>query len=74
VYVERLLSDADRLSAVFVCWFFTRDYDDWWESEIQFLPTAPLIRLWKDTGLYRGDGTARPALESWRAALARPRR
>ena len=66
--------DADRLSAVFVCWFFTRDYDSWWESEIRFLPNATLIRLWKDTGLYRGDGTPRPALETWRAALVRPRR
>jgi hypothetical protein len=73
LYVERLLSDADRLWAAFVCWFFTRDYDEWWESEIRFLPNAPLLRLWKDTGLYRGDGSPRPALETWRAALARPR-
>jgi hypothetical protein len=73
-YVERLLSDADRLSALFVCWFFTRDYDDFWEAELRHSPDANLIRLWKDTGLYRGDGTPRPALESWRARLARPRR
>jgi hypothetical protein len=54
--------------------FFTRDYDEMWESEIRFLPNNSLIRLWKDTGLYRGDGSPRPALERWRAALARPRR
>ncbi len=73
VYVERVLADADRLSAVFVTYFFTRDYDDFWTSEIQYLPEAPLLRLWKDTGLYAGDGRARPALASWRAALARRR-
>jgi hypothetical protein len=73
VYVDRLLADADRLSAVFVTYFFTRDYDDLWLSDMQYLPEAPLLRLWKDTGIYAGDGRARAALASWRAALARPR-
>jgi len=73
LYVERLLADSDRLSARFVCWFFSRDYDAFWESDLRFLPDAPLLRLWKDTGLYAGDGTARPALGPWRTALNRPR-
>jgi hypothetical protein len=72
-YVERLLSEADGLSAVFVNWFFTRDYDDLWEAELKDLPNASLLRLWKDTGVYAGDGRARPALASWRAVFARPR-
>ncbi len=44
------------------------------DPELQHLPDASLIRLWKDTGLYRGDGSPRPARDTWRAALARPRR
>jgi hypothetical protein len=73
LYVERLLAEADRLSALFVTWFFTRDYDDFWEAELRHLPAASLLRLWRDTGLYAGDGRARPALASWRSALARRR-
>ena len=74
LYVERLLADADRLSAVFVTWFFTRDYDAFWTSEIRFLDDAPLLRLWKDTGLYDGGGNQRPALAVWRDWLERPLR
>jgi hypothetical protein len=74
-YVERLLGDAERLNAVFVNYFFTRDYDDLWENRnLESDPSASLLRLWKDCGLYTGDGQARPALTSWRTMLVRPRR
>jgi hypothetical protein len=73
LYVERLLEDAERLRALFVTWFFTRDYDELWDAEMRLLPEAPLHRLWKDSGLYAGDGRPRPALNSWRRWLARPR-
>jgi len=73
-YVERLLADAEALSAGFVVWFFTRDFDDLWDAQLQFLPGASLFRLWKDCGLYDGAGGARPALTTWRGALALPRR
>jgi hypothetical protein len=68
-YVTRLLAEAGRLEAVFVTWFFTRDYDELWESDIRHLPNASLLRLWKDTGLYAGDGRPRPALTEWRRYL-----
>ncbi|NHZ86212.1 MAG: hypothetical protein GWP19_10065 [Planctomycetia bacterium] len=68
-YLERLLADSDSLSAAFVCWFFTRDFDDFWESDLKFNAAAPTIRLWKDTGLYDGQGNARPALTTWREYL-----
>jgi hypothetical protein len=71
-YAERLLREADRLSAAFVNWFITRDYDDLWRTHLDRLPNASLLRLWKDTGLYAGDGRPRRALEVWRGALARP--
>jgi hypothetical protein len=65
-YIERLLGDMNEMDALFVNWFFTRDYDDLWEAELKDLPGAPLFRLWKDVGLYAGDGTERPALVRWR--------
>ncbi|MCD4691206.1 hypothetical protein K8S17_07070 [bacterium] len=64
-YVERLLADCDELYASFVCWFLTRDYDDYWESDFQYDPGAATIRFWRDCGLYDGAGYARPALASW---------
>ncbi len=72
-YVRRLLDDSDRLSARFVTWFFTRDYDDFWQSDLRSSPIASVARLWKDTGLYDGAGAPRPALAAWRRRLALPR-
>ncbi len=68
-YIRRLLTDADTLEAEFVTLFFTRDFDEFWESYFKFLPEAPLARLWKDTGLYDGAGNPRPALDVWREYL-----
>jgi len=73
-YMEFLLRECATLDAVFINWFMTRDYDDLWTSEMQFLPEASLVRLWKDIGLYDGAGNGRPALETWRSTLALPRR
>jgi hypothetical protein len=70
LYVEWMLSECLRQETLFVCWFFTRDYDDFWETDLQYDDRASLLRLWKDTGLYDGDGGSRPALESWRKVLA----
>lgn len=71
-YLQRLLADADSLDAKFINWFFTRDYDDMWDSTLQYDSDAALLRLWKDTGLYDGAGNARLALTDWQAALATP--
>ncbi len=68
-YVTRLLEDCDELSASFVCWFLTRDFDDLWESDFQYAPDAATTRIWRDCGLYDGDGVARAGLASWRSVL-----
>ena len=73
-YVSRLLAAADALDAVFVNWFFTRDFDDFWESDFQYMPDAPLFRIWRDTGLYDGDGNKREGLGVWREWLEKERR
>ena len=71
-YIRLLLDEMDRLNGRFLVLFFTRDYDEFWESELQYYPNAQLIRTWRDTGLYDGAGNLRPALDTWRAALERP--
>jgi hypothetical protein len=72
-YIQRLINEMDELDGRFITLFFTRDYDDFWESYLQYDPNAPLIRTWRDTGLYDGQGNPRPALDTWRAALERPK-
>lgn len=72
VYVARVIAECDARNSAFLCWFFTRDFDAMWDSLLSTLPDAPIFRLWRDDGLYAGDGTERPALQTWRAALQRP--
>jgi hypothetical protein len=72
-YLARLLWDCDGLNAVFVNWFFTEDYDEFWASDMQYMPDAWLLRAWRDCGLYDGQGYPRIARTTWLDALARPR-
>ncbi len=73
-YVQWLLDECTRRNAAFINWFLVRDYDDMWVAELQSLPTAPIVRLWKDIGFYEGAGAARPALATWRSTLSLQRR
>ncbi|MGB7971278.1 MAG: hypothetical protein WCF31_04820 [Candidatus Deferrimicrobiaceae bacterium] len=73
-YVEFLLSSAEVLSARFVNYFVIRDYDALWDKILIGDPNASLVRLWRDTGLYDGDGAPRPSLSSWRSVFSRPLR
>lgn len=72
-YVERLISEAVNLDAVFVNWFFTRDFDDFWESHFQYFPEAATVRIWRDTGLYDGEGNPRDGLSTWQEYLGKKR-
>lgn len=72
-YVAWLVNQMDGRNARFITWFFTRDYDDFWESTFRHGSEAPILRIWKDTGMYDGAGHARPALTVWRERLLRPR-
>jgi hypothetical protein len=73
LYIQRLINEMDALDGKFITLFFTRDFDDLWESNLQDDPSAELIRIWRDAGLYDGPGNPRPALDTWKAALARPK-
>jgi hypothetical protein len=72
-YIQRIIDEMDKANGRFITLFFTQDYDDFWVSDLQFYPNAQLLRTWRDTGLYDGDGNNRPALETWLGALARPK-
>jgi hypothetical protein len=70
-FVDLILSEADQRNAEFVTWFFSRDYDVYWESTLRTQPDSALFRLWKDTGLYDGDGNPRMARDAWMSFLSR---
>ncbi|MBN2079510.1 MAG: hypothetical protein JW838_11135 [Spirochaetes bacterium] len=65
-YVNRLLSEADRLGLRFVVYFLVRDYDALW---VQLGSPENILKAWRDTGLYDENGNPRPALEAWRSRL-----
>jgi len=67
-YIGWLLNEAQARHAKLVINFVLRDYDALWEQ----IGGGDLASVWRDTGLYDEAGNARPALELWRAALARP--
>lgn len=69
-YFERLMDAADRHQFRFVINFVPADYDALCD-EIQ---CSDFSRIWRDTGLWDGQGNPRPALELWDAGLARPPR
>ncbi|GAB4366216.1 MAG: hypothetical protein Kow00128_09440 [Deltaproteobacteria bacterium] len=73
-YVEFLLAQTGALSGRFVNYFISRDYDPLFAKIPDSDPNKPLVRLWRDTGLYAEDGTARPSLSAWRSVLSRPLR
>ena len=67
-YISRLLQEANDRNFEFVINFIVRDYDALYE----WINGGDLELLWRDTGLYDEDGNSRPALDTWRAWLARP--
>ncbi|MDH5628108.1 MAG: hypothetical protein OEY69_07425, partial [Candidatus Krumholzibacteria bacterium] len=73
-YLSFVLDESDRLEAQFVSLLISRDYDVFWESTLKNHPDAATLRLWRDIGLYDGDGVARPALARWNVRLDRERR
>ncbi len=70
-WVDRLLTDMNTLQAPFVNWYFSRDYDALYETTLRSQGDSALSRLWKDDGLFAGDGTPRPSLTLWRSWLGR---
>lgn len=73
-FLGAMLAAAESLKMPFVVNFVLRDYDALWTKLYEpGTSEADVGLLWRDTGLYDADGNGRPALATWRAALARPR-
>ncbi|MGL4649397.1 MAG: hypothetical protein ACRC1H_08305, partial [Caldilineaceae bacterium] len=71
-YVDLLMRRAHALDAEFVIWFVIRDYDDGVRALEAAGVQEPAFLIWRDTGLFAGNGEARPALAAWRAWLQLP--
>lgn len=73
-YVQRLLTEADRLGAEFVVWFVPRDYDQLLDTLANLgFPVDPSFLIWRDNGLLDGAGIPRPALQVWDRWLGLPK-
>lgn len=73
-FIRAMLEAAESQKMPFVVDFVLRDYDALWSKLFTpGTPEADVGLLWKDTGLYDGEGNARPALTTWKGALAVPR-
>jgi hypothetical protein len=72
-FVQKLLDAADKYSAKLIIHFQIRDYDQMWDDLFASDPVlANQGLVWRDTGLYDGSGSARPALTTWKSRLLRP--
>lgn len=67
-FISDLLAQAQEQRFIFLVNFVLRDYDALWQK----MGRIEWHAIWRDTGLYDETGNPRPALEGWRATLARP--
>jgi len=61
-FVQTLFVQAEALKAAFIIWFAIVDFDALWKGA---LGEDPVAQIWRDTGLYDGNISARPALGRW---------
>ena len=70
-YMTSLLQAADENDLLFVNWFVLQDYDRFCVFIGGCVGTD---RLWRDSGVYDGNGNTRPSYGTWKSYLARPLR
>ncbi|PKN46012.1 MAG: hypothetical protein CVU59_07325 [Deltaproteobacteria bacterium HGW-Deltaproteobacteria-17] len=61
-FLHLMLEASRDFNAAFVIWFTIRDYDQLWQNA---LGAGDDTLIWRDTGLYDENGTARPAYTRW---------
>jgi len=71
-FVTSYLPQLHDLDAEFVMWFVVQDYDKVWEI-FEAIGLGEELKIWKDTGLFDGEGNARSALREWDRWLALPK-
>jgi len=70
-FVRTLLSRAQAHRYRFVAWWTARDFDELWRTFPESV--KDLGALWRDTGLIDQAGQPRPAYETWKGWLGKPR-
>ena len=70
-FVRTLLSRAQAHRYRFVTWWTARDFDELWRTFPESV--KDLGALWRDTGLIDQAGQPRPAYETWKGWLGKPR-
>ncbi|MDJ0833144.1 MAG: hypothetical protein QNJ69_06445 [Gammaproteobacteria bacterium] len=69
-YIASMLAAANDNNLLFVNWFVLQDYDRLCDY---FGGCSDEDGLWRDTGVYDGDGNSRPSYTTWKSFLDRPR-
>ena len=70
-FVKVLLARAQAHRYRFVTYWTARDFDELWKTFPESV--KDLGALWRDTGLIDEAGRPRPAYETWKLWLAKPR-
>ena len=65
-YLQKLFEICNEYDAVFINYFCAYDYDHAYESLEALGQAAPYFKLWRDIGLYDGEGLERPSLQVWK--------
>ncbi|MBX9768383.1 MAG: hypothetical protein K2X47_14000 [Bdellovibrionales bacterium] len=71
-YLGRLMSEAQKVKAVYINWFIARDYDQMWTQQLAAGPDALINRIWRDIGIFDGNGGLRLSGLLWQVNLKRP--
>ena len=69
-YMASMLAAANDNELLFVNWFVLQDYD---RLCVYFGGCSDDEGLWRDTGVYDGDGNPRPSYATWKSYLDRSR-
>lgn len=61
-FLSEVFQESEMSNALFLIWFSIRDFDALWEG---VLNEDPVALVWRDTGLYDGEGNRRIAYDIW---------
>lgn len=64
-FIQHLFETCNTYDAEFVNYFCAYDYDNAYSTMQAIGLATPLFKLWKDIGLYDGNGMKRPSLAVW---------
>jgi len=64
-FLQGFFKICNEYKAEFITYFCAYDYDDGWKTMQALGLSSPLYKMWKDIGLYDGQGIERPSLQVW---------